>query len=72
MQNEKYSNTADSSATPFKKNENVSRDRSFHQCAAMHAARMIGFQYTRETKAELKRDCLGHLRASLSGAIAHE
>lgn len=48
--------------------ENVAHVRNFHQAAAMHAARMIRFQYTREAKGEFRRECLGHLKASLGGS----
>ena len=39
---------------------------SFHQSAAMYAANMIRFQYTKESKAKCRRECLEHLKASLS------
>lgn len=38
---------------------------SFHQSAAMYAANMIRFQYTKEAKAKCRRECLEHLKASL-------
>lgn len=54
-------------APRFKRDENVAHDKSFHQSAAMHAARMIGYQYTREAKNEFRRECIDHLKASLAG-----
>lgn len=39
---------------------------SFHQHAAMYAARMIRFQYTNDSKTKFRRECLQHLKASLS------
>jgi hypothetical protein len=39
---------------------------SFHQHAAMYAARMIRFQYTKDSKTKFRRECLQHLKASLS------
>lgn len=53
-------------------NENVnpqaftSHAVSFHQHAAMYAARMIRFQYTNDSKTKFRRECLQHLKASLS------
>jgi hypothetical protein len=44
----------------------VSHALSYHQHAAMFAARMIRFQYTKESKAKCRRECLEHLKASLS------
>lgn len=52
-------------------NENVnppeftSHALSFHQHAAMYAARMIRFQYANESKSKFRRECLEHLKASL-------
>ncbi|MBC3233986.1 hypothetical protein [Pseudomonas lurida] len=43
----------------------VSHAMSFHQSAAMHAANMIRFQYTKESKTKFRRECLDHLKASL-------
>lgn len=43
----------------------VSHALSYHQSAAMYAANMIRFQYTKEAKAKCCRECLGHLKASL-------
>ena len=54
-------------APRFTRDENVAHDKSFHQSAAMHAARMIGYQYTREAKNEFRRECIDHLKASLAG-----
>lgn len=39
---------------------------SYHQSAAMYAANMIRFQYTKESKTKFRRECLEHLKASLS------
>lgn len=50
--------------------QNVAHTKSFHQSAAMHAARMIGFQYTREAKNEFRRECIDSLKASLVGGAA--
>jgi hypothetical protein len=44
----------------------VSHALSFHQAAAMYAANMIRFQYTKESKAKCRRECLEHLKASLA------
>jgi hypothetical protein len=41
-------------------------DRQFHQAEAMRAAKLIGTQYTAEAKKQAKRECLGHLIASLA------
>lgn len=38
---------------------------SFHQSAAMHAAQMVRYQYTKESKNRFRRECLEHLKASL-------
>jgi hypothetical protein len=43
----------------------VAHAKSFHQSAAMHAARMIKFQYTNESKKQFRRECVDHLKASL-------
>jgi hypothetical protein len=43
----------------------VSHGMSFHQSAAMYAANMIRFQYTKESKNRFRRECLDHLKASL-------
>lgn len=40
--------------------------REYHQIEAMRAAEMVGHQFTREAKKQSKRDCLGHLIASLA------
>ena len=45
--------------------ENVSKFRHNHQSAAMQAALLVRFQYSRESKAQFRRDCLDHLKASL-------
>ena len=42
--------------------------REAHQMAAMHAAKMVAHQYTREAKKQCKRACLAHLIASLTPA----
>ncbi len=41
-------------------------DRKFHQAEAMRAAKLVGAQYTLEAKKQAKRECLGHLIASLA------
>ncbi|MDQ3203069.1 MAG: hypothetical protein M3Q94_13050 [Pseudomonadota bacterium] len=40
--------------------------REFHQAEAMKAAQLVSHQFTREAKKQSKRDCLGHLIASLA------
>lgn len=40
--------------------------KEYHQAEAMRAARMVGHQYTKEAKKAAKRECLGHLIASLA------
>ena len=40
--------------------------REAHQMTAMHAAKMVAHQYTREAKKQCKRACLAHLIASLA------
>ncbi|MDB5996865.1 MAG: hypothetical protein JWP42_4001 [Pseudomonas sp.] len=40
--------------------------REYHQHQAMKAAELVAHQYTREAKKQSKRDCLGHLIASLA------
>jgi hypothetical protein len=41
-------------------------DRQFHQAEAMRSAKLVGTQYTAEAKKQAKRECLGHLIASLA------
>ncbi len=48
----------------------VAHNKAFHQSAAMHAARMIRFQYSPSAKSECRRECVEHLRASLAGGEA--
>ncbi len=48
----------------------VSRQKAFHQSAALHAARMIRFQYAASSKSALRRECVERLRASLCGGEA--
>lgn len=43
----------------------ISHSLSYHQSAALYAANMIRFQYTKESKAKCRRECLEHLKASL-------
>ncbi len=43
----------------------VAHAKSFHQSAAMYAAQMIRFQYTKESKKQFRRECVEHLKASL-------
>lgn len=40
--------------------------REYHQAEAMKAAQLVSHQFTREAKKQSKRDCLGHLIASLA------
>ena len=40
--------------------------REYHQHEAMKAAQLVSHHYTREAKKQSKRDCLGHLIASLA------
>lgn len=47
-----------------------SHRKSFHQSAAMNAARMIRYQYAPASKDLLRRECVEHLRASLCGGEA--
>ncbi|MCK8669387.1 hypothetical protein M1M11_31375 [Pseudomonas azerbaijanoccidens] len=61
-------NTSSSVATHFHNPNFVSHELSFHQSAAMYAAKMVRFQYTKESKTKFRRECLDHLKASL----AHE
>lgn len=44
----------------------VSHRKAYHQSAALHAARMIRFQYSRASRVALKIECVEHLRASLT------
>lgn len=44
----------------------TSQPRANHQSAAMSAALLIRFQYSRESKAQFSRECLDHLKASLA------
>ncbi|WDH25017.1 hypothetical protein [Pseudomonas chlororaphis] len=64
------SNTQDNVATRFPGSENVSHVQSFHQSAAMYAAHMVRFQYTRDSKNKFRRECLEHLKASLEKGAA--
>jgi hypothetical protein len=52
--------------TPFDHSQNVSQRCTTHQSAAMHAALLVRFQYSRESKSRFRRECLDHLKASLS------
>jgi hypothetical protein len=47
----------------------VNHALSFHQSAAMYAANMVRFQYTKESKAQCRRECLKHLKASLQKVV---
>lgn len=40
--------------------------RSSHQYSAMQAALQVRRQYSRESKSKFRRECLQHLKASLS------
>lgn len=53
-------------ATLIDHSQNVSRHLTTHQSAAMHAALLVRFQYSRESKSRFRRACLDHLKASLS------
>ena len=44
----------------------VSSSREHHQAEAMKAAEKIPHQYTAQAKKQAKRECLGHLIASLA------
>lgn len=66
MHNSTDTGNAHESATRFGDSAFVSHAKSFHQSAAMSAAQMIRFQYTRESKNEFRRECLDHLKASLA------
>lgn len=46
------------------------QQKTFHQSAALDAARMIRLQYAATSKAALRRECVEHLRASLCGGEA--
>jgi len=46
--------------------ENTSKPRANHQSAAMSAALLVRFQYSRESKTQFSRECLDHLKASLA------
>lgn len=46
--------------------QSVAHLRAIHQFAAMQAALLVRFQYSRESKAQLRRECIEHLKASLS------
>lgn len=48
----------------------ANHQKAYHQSAALHAARMIRFQYAAASKAALRRECVEHLRASLCGGGA--
>lgn len=63
-------NPNNNAATQFPDGPFVSHAKSFHQSAAMHAAQMIRLQYTRNAKNEFRRECLSHLKASLSGGTS--
>ncbi|NWC11974.1 hypothetical protein HX776_24620 [Pseudomonas agarici] len=63
-------NTLNNLAPRFSQSENVAHERNYHISAAMHAVRMVRFQYTKEAKNQFRRECLDHLRASLSGGAA--
>ena len=55
------------SATESSRNtsESTFQPRINHQRAAMSAARLVRFQYSRESKTQFSRECLDHLKASL-------
>ena len=56
------------SATESSRNTpgNTPKPRAKHQSAAMSAALLVRFQYSRESKTQLSRECLEHLKASLA------
>lgn len=53
-------------ATLSDHSQNGSQPRNTHQSAAMHAALMVRCQYSRESKSKFRRECLDHLKASLT------
>jgi hypothetical protein len=52
--------------TLFDLSQKVSQRRTTHQSAAMHAALLVRCQYSRESKSQFRRECLDHLKASLT------
>ena len=48
--------------------QSISHLRAIHQFAAMQAAQLVRFQHSLESKAQLRRECIEHLKASLSPA----
>ena len=56
------------SATESSRNtsESTLQPRKNHQSAAMSAALLVRFQYSRESKTQFSRECLDHLKASLA------
>ena len=48
---------------------NTTPSRSNHQSAAMQAALLVRLQYSRESKVQLRRTCIAHLKASLSNEL---
>ncbi len=44
----------------------VAHLRAMHQFAAMQAALLVRFQYSRESKILFHRECLNHLKESLA------
>jgi hypothetical protein len=66
MHNQISSGNTHHVATLFDHSQKVSQHRITHQSAAMHAALLVRFQYSRESKSRFRRDCLDHLKASLS------
>jgi len=46
--------------------ESAPKPRANHQSAAMRAALLVRFQYSRESKILFRRECLNHLKASLA------
>ena len=45
--------------------ENAAQSGNNHQSAAMRAALLVRYQYSRESKIQYRRECLEHLKASL-------
>ncbi|RJG10946.1 hypothetical protein D3879_14805 [Pseudomonas cavernicola] len=46
------------------------RSKEFHQAMAMLSARSVRGMYSEEKKQKARRECLGHLRASLRPPVA--
>jgi len=53
-------------ATRLYETQQVSLHCITHQSAAMYAALQVRYQYSRESKFKFSRECLDHLKASLT------